>query len=78
MVVYTFSFKGQQLKVGKAGPKITARVNSHPYDPDSSQSNLSKSILSDPDFEPYALSKSTIGEWIKNNTERIDILMTIN
>ncbi|PZD96585.1 hypothetical protein DNH61_07250 [Paenibacillus sambharensis] len=75
IVVYTFSYEGQHLKIGKAGPKSAARVNSHHYDPDSSMSNLSKSILGDTDFELYALSKSTVGEWIKNNTERIDILI---
>ncbi len=73
MVVYTFAFQGRYLKIGKAGPKSLSRVNNHHYNPDSSESNLSKSILSDPDFQRFSLTKDNIKEWIQSNTLRIDI-----
>jgi hypothetical protein len=38
--VYAFSYNGQTLKVGKAGPKSKARFSSHHYSPQSSRSNL--------------------------------------
>ena len=41
--VYTFSYNGQTLKVGKAGPKSKARFSSHHYSPQSSRSNLASS-----------------------------------
>lgn len=75
MVVYTFAFQERYLKIGKAGPKSFARVNSHHYNPNSSNSNLSKSMLSDRDFCSFALTEESIKDWIKNNTARLDILM---
>ncbi len=44
--VYGFLFRGRCLKVGKVGPRSAARFCSHHYLPGSSQSNLSKTILS--------------------------------
>lgn len=75
MVVYTFAFQGLYLKIGKAGPQSFARVNSHHYNPGSSNSNLAKSILADPHFGKFALTNENIKDWIKNNTTRIDILI---
>ncbi|WP_372011385.1 hypothetical protein NBRC13296_12550 [Paenibacillus chitinolyticus] len=73
MYVYTFSFNEDYLKIGKAGSNSKARFYSQHYNPESSQSNLAKSIILDPAMEFYSLSSSTVGDWIKNNVDRIDI-----
>jgi len=75
MAIYTFQFNELFLKIGKAGPNSDARFRSQPYNPDSSQSNLAKSILNDPDMEHYNLNAENIKDWIKNNIARIDIIL---
>lgn len=75
MGIYTFIYQGQFLKVGKAGPSSDARFRSQHYKPMGSQSNLAKSILNDCDFSHLHISIDTVGEWIKQNTRRVDIIM---
>jgi len=75
MGIYIFEFKGVCLKIGKAGEKSNARFRSQHYLPKSSQSNLSKSILNDSNMKNYELNEHKIGDWIKNNTRRIDIFI---
>lgn len=73
MYVYTFRYDGEFLKIGKAGSNSKARLYSQHYHPGSSQSNLAKSIMLDPKMSDKLLTNSTVGDWIKNNVDRIDI-----
>jgi hypothetical protein len=75
MGIYTFIYQGQFLKVGKAGPSSDARFRSQHYKPKGSQSNLAKSILNDGEFSHLHLSMETVGEWIKQNTQRVDLFI---
>jgi hypothetical protein len=75
MAVYVFFYKAQCLKVGKAGPKSQARYTSHHYNARSSNSNLAKSILQSPETIGISpLEPGCVREWIKTNTDRINIL----
>ncbi|NOU94888.1 hypothetical protein GC093_16905 [Paenibacillus sp. LMG 31456] len=73
LYVYTFNYNNVYLKIGKAGNKSKARVIGHHYNPASSQSNLAKSILSDESMKIYNLNENSVGNWIKNNVDRVDI-----
>jgi hypothetical protein len=74
--VYVFLYKEQCLKVGKVGPKSKARYTSQHYSPDSSNSNLAKSILANPpNLGLEHLDKTTVGDWIKRETHRINFLL---
>jgi len=75
VAIYAFFFRGQCLKVGKVGSKSKARYTSQHYNPNSSQSNLAKSILSHQDVLGLKdLNASSITDWIKQNTDRINFL----
>jgi len=74
MGIYTFSYNGQYLKIGKVGSKSAARFVSPHYDPKSSNSNLAKSILKDPDMQNI-IDHDDLKTWIKNNTDRVDLLI---
>lgn len=77
MAIYMFKYNGDYLKIGKVGYKSNARFLSQHYLPNSSRSNLSKSILKD--CKSYEqLDFEHIGEWIKNNCQRIDIIIDKN
>jgi len=74
--VYIFLWKGQCLKVGKAGPKSHARYTSQHYNYASSQSNLSKSLFASREsLALHELSEAESGSWIKANTERVNLLI---
>jgi len=75
MGIYIFELNGVCLKIGKAGEKSNARFRSQHYSPKRSQSNLSKSILNDSNMKNHGLNEHNIGDWIKNNTRRIDIFI---
>ena len=75
MGIYTFWYKGQFLKIGKAGPNSNARFNSQHYNPRSAQSTLAASILRDRRMDGQVIDENNIGIWIKNNCCRIDILL---
>jgi len=78
MAVYIFVYNGQCLKVGKVGSKSNARYTSQHYYPGSSNSNLAKSIMANPaKVGLCSIDAANVGEWIKNQTDRIDILFTI-
>ena len=74
---YVFSlapFGGTVLKVGKVGPESNARFLSQHYNPNSSQSNLAKSLLQHPEVWGRlgigALDEDTVGDWLKAHTAR--------
>ena len=72
--VYIFKWNDYYLKVGKVNSNSHARYQSHHYNPDSSRSNLSQSLLSDIEFQAL-LGDRYVGEWIKVNTTRYNILI---
>ena len=72
--VYIFKWNDNYLKVGKVNSNSHARYQSHHYNPDSSRSNLSQSLLSDIEFQAL-LGDRYVGEWIKVNTTRYNILI---
>ena len=75
MAVYIFFYKNECLKIGKAGPNSNTRYLSQHYIPKSSQSNLAKSLLADDKFPVKTLNEENIGDWIKQNVRRINILV---
>ena len=78
IAVYILFHKAQCLKVGKVGPNSNARYISHHYNPGSSSSNLAKSILEPPDrIGINSVDSENVGEWIKTNTDRINILFPV-
>ena len=78
MGVYTFLYRDEFLKIGKAGPNSNARFFSQHYIPTSSASNLSKSILNDKEMKGLGMTEETVGDWIKQNTRRIDIILDVS
>jgi len=76
VAVYTFFWEDQCLKVGKVGPNSNARYTSQHYNPKSSISNLSKSILSNGlDFGMPQLREDNVGKWIKENIDRVNVIL---
>lgn len=76
MVVYVFAWRDQCLKVGYVGSKSQPRYTSQHYNPNSSNSNLAKSILKEREILGLAhLDKSNVGDWIKDHTDRVNFLL---
>ncbi|HZJ77896.1 MAG TPA: hypothetical protein VFD52_03745 [Clostridia bacterium] len=78
MGVYTFWYEGNFLKIGKAGPSSNARFLSQHYNPRSAQSTLAASILLDGKMQNKGINEVNVGDWIKNNCRRIDILLDVD
>jgi hypothetical protein len=75
MAVYSFFLDERALKVGKVGPNSGPRFTYQHYT-GSALSTLSGSILSNQRRVGAAgLDNKTAGDWIRANTDRIDILM---
>lgn len=74
MGVYMFFYGGRFLKIGKAGPNSDARFRSQHY-AFNAKSTLAKSIVGDADFAEKGINEANVGDWIKNNCRRIDILI---
>lgn len=72
--VYIFKWNNNYLKVGKVNTNSNARYQSQHYNPDSSRSNLSKSLLSDTEFQAL-LGDGNVGDWLRANTTRFNILI---
>ena len=76
MAVYVFLWGNSCLKVGKVGPRSQARYTSQHYNPNSSNSNLAKSILKQGlELGLPSLSDTTVGNWIKTETDRVNFLL---
>ena len=76
MAVYVFSDSSRVLKVGKAGPNSGSRYTSHHYNPNSSGSNLAKSVLTDKDMVQLCdVTASNVSAWIKQNTDRVNFIV---
>lgn len=75
MGIYTFCYNGEFLKIGKAGPNSNARFLSQHYNPRSARSTLAASILEDDRMQGIGINESNVGQWIRNNCRRVDILL---
>ena len=78
MAVYAFFWSDRVLKVGKVGPKSSARYCSQHYNPESAQSNLAQSILTNQaalGFPP--IDPNSAGEWIKTNPDRVNLVLPV-
>lgn len=74
--VYIFIYQGRTLKVGQAGPNSGSRYTSQHYNPKGAPSTLARSILNrGTEIGIQGLSKETVGDWIKANTDRFNILL---
>lgn len=86
--VYCFRYGGVWLKIGMAGPKSGARWLSQHYNPGSAMSTLAFSLIRYGHFgsreddrlpelkgELAAVRPNEIGDWIKHNTERVNVLI---
>ena len=78
IAVYSFFYEKICLKVGKVGLKTKNRFFYQHYNPNSCNSNLAKSILYDSNFFVSNMNCETIDAWIKNNIQRIDVLIDKN
>lgn len=78
MGVYMFSYGTKFLKIGKAGPRSNARFLSQHYNPKSARSTLAASILQDGEMQGMDIDEENVGEWIKFNCRRIDILLQMD
>jgi hypothetical protein len=72
--IYIFKWNDNYLKVGKVNSNSNARYQSQHYNPNSSNSNLSKSIINEPEFEAL-LGDIHPGDWLKIHTDRYNILI---
>ena len=78
IAVYVFFYNQRCLKVGQVGKKSKARYTSQHYSPNSSNSNLAKSIIKYQDVLSLSgLNNDNISEWIKTNTDRANILIDV-
>ncbi len=75
MGVYSFWYGDQCLKIGKVGLNSNARYLSQHYCPNSSRSNLAKSLLQDSDFRDTILNEVPIKKWMLENLRRVDIIV---
>jgi len=75
MAAYIFKNDDICFKVGKVGARSNARYQFQHYNPYSSRSNLARSILNDNDLNLNFENQNNVGEWIKNNITRINLLL---
>ncbi len=75
--VYIFKWNNNYLKVGKVNMNSNPRYKSQHYNPNSSKSNLSNSLINDAKFQSI-IGNSNVGDWIKANTTRFNILIPSN
>lgn len=77
IAVYGFWLEGKWLKIGMVGPKSKARYIYQHYSPNAARSTLAKSILNDIDNDMWIgkVQPENIGDWIKENANRVNILL---
>lgn len=79
MAVYGFWHNGEWLKIGIAGPNSNARYTSQHYNPSSAQSTLAGSLIKDTSvLAKPDLHQESIGDWIRANCHRVNILLDSN
>lgn len=74
IAIYGFYFKDKWLKIGRVGPKSQARFISQHYNPNSSKSNLAKSLMNDPEMS--LVIGNDPGKWIETNCHRVNIFLS--
>lgn len=74
VAVYSFFYNKQCLKVGKSGKKSQARYAYQHYNPNSSNSNLAKSMQRERKIYE-GLTKDNSRAWITKNTDRYNYLL---
>ena len=72
--VYIFKYNQMYLKVGKVSANSNPRYQFQHYSANSNGSTLSKSLINDAYFNNI-INNQVIGEWIKENTTRFNILI---
>ena len=73
---YVFATPQQTLKVGLVGAGNRKRYTRYHYQPNRHQNgSLGLSIMSDPQWGKPRLTQATVGDWIKRNCERTNILL---
>ena len=76
MAVYLFRHRDRVLKVGKAGPNSEARYTSQHYSSRAAPSTLAASLLKHgPEVGIPELDEATVGDWIRQNTDRCNFLL---
>lgn len=76
--IYGFYQGGRWLKIGQAGPNSQPRYCSQHYT-GGAGSTLSRSLISDLTMTTIPRSDSNaLGEWIKKETNRVNILLSID
>ena len=75
MAVYTFFYGDQCLKVGQVGPNSNARYRYQHYG-FNAKSTLAKSLVNDKTLN-LGLNETNVGEWIKNNCDRYDVIIKV-
>jgi hypothetical protein len=79
MAAYGFWCSGEWLKIGIAGPKSNARYTSQHYSPTSAPSTLAGSLLKSAGIsESEHFNRDFVGDWIKSNCHRVNILLNSN
>lgn len=73
--VYMFCYNGIFLKIGKVNPLSKNRYYEHHYRYNGANSTLAKSIIDDENVKIDNVNEKNIGEWIKSNCQRIDIII---
>lgn len=80
--VYIFKWNNFYLKVGKVNANSNARYQSQHYNPDSSPSNLARTLRGETEFHAMAAiiepNDNRWGDWIKTNTTRYNIIIPSN
>ena len=76
MAVYAFFHQGCALKIGKAGPNSGPRYTTQHYNLKAAPSTLAKTLLSrGTEIGVKGLTESSVGDWIKANTDRYNFLL---
>jgi hypothetical protein len=76
--VYAFFYGERCLKCGQVGPNSAARYTSQHYNPKSSNSNLAATLLMrGKEIGLADIPEAKIGEWIRSNTGRTNVLLPI-
>lgn len=75
--IYIFEWNDRCLKVGKVNQNSNQRYQYHHYNPDSSPSNLAKSLRSETEFHALVDEghDTDWGNWIRENTTRYNIIV---
>lgn len=72
--IYIFKWNDRYLKVGMDNSVSGNRFRVYHYNPNSTTSNLSKSLILEPEFQAL-IGDMAPGNWIRENTHRFNILI---